>query len=84
MLARPILIIIVSLITAIYAVINIYRIAIYSIHHAESMLKHQIVDSTPFLILNPVFWFWTVLAWLSAYLLIKNYLVIHEHKLHQS
>jgi hypothetical protein len=34
--------------------------------------------TTSFLILDYSFWMWSVLAWVSAYLLIKNFIILRE------
>lgn len=75
---RPIFIICLSFISAIYSVIHIYRLAVPSFRYTESLLANSISETPPTLILDPVFWFWTILAWISAYFLIRNYLILRE------
>jgi len=77
MSVKPIFIIFFSLLTAIYSIIHIYQLAVPSSQYAEKiMMENAITDSTSLLIFNFSFWFWTILAWISAYLLIRSYLFL--------
>lgn len=56
--------IIISIIVVCLSVYNIFVLAM--------------TPSSSFLMLNYYFWFWTILAWISVYLIIRNYLVLSE------
>lgn len=64
---RPMFIITASLMTAVYSIICIYKLAMSP--------ANAMSDVSSFLIFDPVFWFWTAVAWLSSYLLIRSYLL---------
>jgi len=64
---RLVFMISISAISAIYSIIHIYRLAVPSFRYTENLL-----------ILDPVFWCWTVVAWVSAYCLIKSYIKFRE------
>jgi hypothetical protein len=73
---RPIVVMFISFVAALYSVIHIFRLAVPSIQYVEGKLVSSM--SEPMLILDPSFWFWTILSWLSAYFLIKNYIILQQ------
>lgn len=75
---RPILIILVSFVTAIYSVLHIFRLAVPSYQYVEGKLVSSMSESPSLIILDPAFWFWTIITWLSAYFLISNYIRLQQ------
>lgn len=66
--ARSIFLFFISMLAACFAVYHIFAIAL------------RVTPSTGQggLLLNASFWFWVLLAWVSAYLLIRNYIILSE------
>ena len=74
MTKKGIFIFIISFATACFALYHIYMYFILSLQ-AQETLSLAFLAVSSFLILNVKFWFWIILAWISAYILIKTYLV---------
>lgn len=45
-----------------------------------NLFSLAITGSSAFLMLDYYFWLWTMLAWVSMYLIIKNYLVLADYR----
>jgi hypothetical protein len=75
---RQIFVIVCSLVTAIYSIIQIYKIALRSLSAMDELLASAVSESPSLLILDPIFWLWTIIAWISSFFLIRNYLILHD------
>ena len=60
MLAKPAVMIVISVIIVCLSTYHIFMLAI--------------LESSTFLLLDYYFWFWTMTSWISVYWMIKNYL----------
>lgn len=72
------LVFIVSVLTACFSVYHIFAVSLGSARSSARFMNDAISESSGILLLDPMFWFWVVLAWVSAYLLIKNYIILSE------
>lgn len=79
MQAKPALIFIFSIITACLSIYRIFVKAIGSSKSADNLINNSHLLSSQILLLDYSFWMWTILAWISVYLLIKNYLILNTH-----
>lgn len=68
----PLLICFSSIIAACVSIYHIFMLMIGSLKLPKDITHHTISEPSLFLIFDYSFWFWTILAWLSTYLLIKN------------
>jgi len=64
---KPALIFALSLLVAFFSMYKIY---------VKAITSH---DSSALLMFDYSFWLWTILAWISAFLFIKSYLVLKEN-----
>lgn len=78
MLNKPKICIISSLCTAILAIYHIYKLAIESVWINDQAIDDAAVHAKPFFILDASFWFWTMIAWISAFVLIRSYISLSE------
>jgi hypothetical protein len=75
---RPALLFVVSVLTACFSVYHIFALTLGFTQSAERVVNGVISESSGVLLLNYTFWFWVFLVWVSAYLLIKNYIILSE------